>query len=301
MEEKMNGRYKSDRNFQILTHVILGIFSFLCLFPFVLMVISSFTSEMSITINGYSVFPKEWSLEAYQYILREGKQICRAYLTTAGVTLVGTLLGLYMTMTIAYLLSRRDLPGRRFLNFFVVFTMLYNGGLVPTYIMYTNYFHIKNTYFALLIPTLMMNAFYIMITRSYISSSIPEELVEASRIDGAGEVGIFARVVVPLSKPIVVTLVLFIGIAYWNDWLNGMYYLTDAKYFSIQNILNKMLNNVNFLATNSSVAQQAGNVSVPSITIRMAIAMVGILPIIVVYPFLQKYFVKGITLGAVKG
>lgn len=131
-----------------------------------------------------------------------------------------------------------------------------------------------------------MNAFYIMITRSYISSSIPEELVEASRIDGASEVGIFARVVVPLSKPIVVTLVLFIGIAYWNDWLNGMYYLTDAKYFSIQNILNKMLNNVNFLATNSSVAQQAGNVSIPSITIRMAIAMVGILPIIVVYPFL---------------
>lgn len=297
----MNGRYKSDRNFQILTHVILGIFSFLCLFPFVLMVISSFTSETSITINGYSIFPKEWSLEAYLYILREGKQICRAYLTTAGVTLVGTLLGLYMTMTIAYLLSRRDLPGRRFLNFFVIFTMLYNGGLVPTYIMYTNYFHIKNTYFALLIPTLMMNAFYIMITRSYISSSIPEELVEASRIDGASEVGIFAKVVVPLSKPIVVTLVLFIGIAYWNDWLNGMYYLTEAKYFSIQNILNKMLNNVNFLATNSSVAQQAGNVSVPSITIRMAIAMVGILPIIIVYPFLQKYFVKGITLGAVKG
>lgn len=297
----MNSRYKSDRNFQILTHVILGIFSFLCLFPFVLMIISSFTSETSITIYGYSVFPKEWSLEAYRYIIREGKQICRAYLTTAGVTLAGTVIGLYMTMTIAYLLSRRDLPGRRFLNFFVVFTMLYNGGLVPTYIMYTNYFHIKNTYFALLIPTLMMNAFYIMITRSYISSSIPEELIEASRIDGASEIGTFARVVVPLSKPIVVTLVLFIGIAYWNDWLNGMYYLTEAKYFSIQNILNKMLNNVNFLAANSAVAQQAGNVSVPSITIRMAIAMVGILPIIVVYPFLQKYFVKGITLGAVKG
>lgn len=280
---------------------MLGIFSFLCLFPFVLMLISSLTSETSITKYGYSIFPREWSLEAYQYIIREGEQICRAYLTTLLVTLIGTALGLYMTMTIAYLLSRKDLPGRRFLNFFVIFTMLYNGGLVPSYIMYTNYFHIKNTYFALLVPNLLLNAFYIMITRSYISSSIPEELIEAGRIDGASEIGNFVRVVIPLSKPIIVTLVLFIGIAYWNDWLNGMYYLTEAKYFSIQNILNKMLNNVNFLATNSSIAQQAGNVSVPSITIRMAIAMVGILPIIIVYPFLQKYFVKGITLGAVKG
>lgn len=191
--------------------------------------------------------------------------------------------------------------GRKFLNIFVIVTMLYNGGLVHTYIMYTNYFHIKNTYMALLIPSLMLNAFYIMITRSYIQSNIPEELVEACRIDGASETKIFWKMVLPLSKPIFVTLVLFIGIGYWNDWLNGMYYLTEPKYFSIQNLLNKMLNNVNFLATNSTVASQAGNVSIPSITIRMAIAMVGILPIIIIYPFLQKYFVKGITLGAVKG
>lgn len=297
----MNVKYKSDRKFQIFSHVVLGFFSFLCLFPFILMLISSLTSENSITLYGYSIFPHEWSLDAYRYIAREGRQIFRAYLTTIGVTVAGTLIGVYMTMTIAYLLSRRDLPGRRFMNFFVIFTMLYNGGLVPTYIMYTNYFHIKNTYFALLVPSLLMSAFYIMITRSYISSSVPEELIEAGRIDGAGEISTFVNIVVPLSKPILATLVLFIGIAYWNDWLNGMYYLTEAKYFSIQNILNKMLSNVNFLASNSTVAQQAGNVSIPSITIRMAIAMVGILPIIIIYPFLQKYFVKGITLGAVKG
>lgn len=297
----MNVEYKSDRVFQMISKIVMGIFSFLCLFPFVLMAISSLTSESSITKYGYSIFPREWSLDAYAYIAREWRLIGRAYATTLGVTLVGTAIGVFMTMTLAYLLSRRDLPGRRFLNVFVIITMLYNGGLVPTYIMYTKYFHIKNTYFALLIPSLMLNAFYTMITRSYIQSNIPEELVEACRIDGASETSIFWRMVFPLSKPIFVTLVLFIGIGYWNDWLNGMYYLTEAKYFSIQNVLNKMLNNVNFLATNSTIASQAGNISMPSITIRMAIAMVGILPIIIVYPFLQKYFVKGITLGAVKG
>ena len=297
----MNVTYKSDRIFQTICHIVLVIFSFVCLFPFVLMLISSFSSEASITKYGYSIFPRAWSLEAYAYIAREWRQIGQAYITTIVVTLVGTLFGVFMTMTLAYLLSRRDLPGRKFLNIFVFFTMLFNGGLVPTYLMYVNYFHIKNTYMALLIPSLMLNAFYIMITRSYIQSNIPEELVEACRIDGASETKIFWKMVLPLSKPIFVTLVLFIGIGYWNDWLNGMYYLTEPKYFSIQNLLNKMLNNVNFLATNSTVASQAGNVSIPSITIRMAIAMVGILPIIIIYPFLQKYFVKGITLGAVKG
>lgn len=259
----MNVTYKSDHIFQTIANIILGIFSFLCLFPFVLMLISSFTSEASITKFGYSIFPKEWSLEAYAYIAREWRQIGQAYATTLGVTIVGTIIGVFMTMTLAYLLSRSDLPGRKFLNIYVVITMLYNGGLVPTYIMYTNYFHIKNTYFALLIPSLMLNAFYIMITRSYIQSNIPEELVEACRIDGASETKIFWKMVLPLSKPIFVTLVLFIGIGYWNDWLNGMYYLTEPKYFSIQNLLNKMLNNVNFLATNSTVASQGRKCQYP--------------------------------------
>ena len=142
----MNVTYKSDRIFQTICHIVLVIFSFVCLFPFVLMLISSFSSEASITKYGYSIFPRAWSLEAYAYIAREWRQIGQAYITTIVVTLVGTLFGVFMTMTLAYLLSRRDLPGRKFLNIFVIVTMLYNGGLVPTYIMYTNYFHIKNTY-----------------------------------------------------------------------------------------------------------------------------------------------------------
>ena len=292
---------KKAKRFQFWINVVLILITLSIVLPFVLVFISSLTDENTLIRNGYSFFPEKFSFYAYSYIIRQGEKILRAYGITIFVTIVGTAANLAMSALLAYPLSIKKLPYRRAITFFVFFTMLFNGGLVPTYLMYVNYFHIKNTYMALLIPSLMLNAFYIMITRSYIQSNIPEELVEACRIDGASETKIFWKMVLPLSKPIFVTLVLFIGIGYWNDWLNGMYYLTEPKYFSIQNLLNKMLNNVNFLATNSTVASQAGNVSIPSITIRMAIAMVGILPIIIIYPFLQKYFVKGITLGAVKG
>ena len=292
---------KKAKRFQFWINVVLILITLSIVLPFVLVFISSLTDENTLIRNGYSFFPEKFSFYAYSYIIRQGEKILRAYGITVFVTIVGTAANIAMSALLAYPLSVKKLPYRRAITFFVFFTMLFNGGLVPTYLMYVNYFHIKNTYMALLIPSLMLNAFYIMITRSYIQSNIPEELVEACRIDGASETKIFWKMVLPLSKPIFVTLVLFIGIGYWNDWLNGMYYLTEPKYFSIQNLLNKMLNNVNFLATNSTVASQAGNVSIPSITIRMAIAMVGILPIIIIYPFLQKYFVKGITLGAVKG
>lgn len=299
----MNTMYKEEKRFQVLAHIILGIFAFLCLFPFLLMFMSSISDEGTIIRTGYSIFPKKFSLSAYKYIIREWAQIVRAYGITVTVTLAGTLVGLTLTLMLGYVLSRKKLPGRKFLNFYVFFTMLFHGGLVPTYLLYTNYLHIKNTIFALMVPSLLVSGFYTMITRSFINSNIPEELIEASRIDGAGEFKAFRTIVVPLSKPIVVTLVIFIGLGYWNDWLNGMYYLTNTKLFSIQNILNRILSNVNFLASNSNVAAQAGASAqlIPSITVRMAIAIVGIIPVMVIYPFLQKYFIKGITLGAVKG
>lgn len=295
--------YKSDKTFQMIAHIVLAVFSLLCIFPFILMLISSFTDESSIIKTGYTIFPKAFSLSAYQYIIREWEQIFRAYGITVFVTVIGTVFGVAMTTMLGYILSRKDLPGRKIINFFVLFTMLYNGGLVPTYLLYTNTFHIKNTIFALIIPSLMTNAFYILITRTYISGNIPESMLEASRIDGAGEFRIFIVIVVPLSKAIIATITIFIGLGYWNDWLNGMYYLTDAKLFSIQTLLNKMLNNVNFLARNSAIAAQAGSavLKLPSITIRMAIAIVGILPIMIIYPFMQKYFVRGITLSVIKG
>lgn len=182
--------------------------------------------------------------------------------------------------------------------------MLFNGGLVPSYIMWTQTFHIKNTLAALLFPSLMMNAFYVIMMRTYFTTNIPDAVIEAARIDGAGELRILSQVVMPMSIPIIATLALLAGLAYWNDWLNGLYYISDDRLFSIQVLLNRMLLDVQFLMSNSDAAkslQQNEEFVLPSTGIRMAVAVMGALPILVVYPFFQKYFVKGIVIGAVKG
>ena len=205
-----------------------------------------------------------------------------------------------ITTLLAYPLSRPELPHRNVFSFIVFFTMLFNGGLVPTYIMYTQVFHIKNTIWALIVPALLMNAFYVIMMRSFFTANIPDSLIEAARIDGAGELRILAQIVLPLSKPMMATLALMIGLGYWNDWLNGLYYLTDTRYFSIQNILNRMIADVQFLASASSVTSGI-SANLPSVGIRMAIAVIGVLPILIIYPFFQKAFVKGIVIGGVKG
>lgn len=188
------------------------------------------------------------------------------------------------------------------LNFLVIFTMLFNGGLVPTYMIYTRVFHVKNTIWGLLLPNLLMSAFMIMLVRNYYEHSIPEELYESARIDGAGEFYIFFKIVQPLSKPILATVGLMTGIAYWNDWQNGLYYLTkdqSAHLYTIQNILNEINTNIAFLASTNVGGFNAADL--PTTTARMAIAVIGILPILILYPFFQKYFAKGLVMGAVKG
>ena len=190
------------------------------------------------------------------------------------------------------------------LTFYVFFTMLFNGGLVPTYLNYTNTFGIKNTFWALLIPGLLTNGFHILLMKSYFVTGIPYEIEEAAIIDGANEFQILGRVVIPLAKPIIATIGLFAGIGYWNDWQNGYIYLTkNTELYSIQNLLNRMIQNIQYLTQNSSSIRNAnvGLAAIPSVSVRMAMAVVGILPIIIVYPFVQGSFVKGITLGGVKG
>lgn len=285
---------------QVLLHLIFILLVLACIVPFVLLVMSSFTSESSLMQNGYSLFPKEFSLEAYSYLIQKGGTILRGYGITFLVTFVGTIISVTITTLLAYPLSRPELPHRNVFSFIVFFTMLFNGGLVPTYIMYTQVFHIKNTIWALIVPALLMNAFYVIMMRSFFTANIPDSLIEAARIDGAGELRILLQVVLPLSKPMMATLALMIGLGYWNDWLNGLYYLTDTRYFSIQNILNRMIADVQFLASASSVTASVG-ASLPSVGIRMAIAVIGVLPILVIYPFFQKSFVKGIVIGGVKG
>ena len=295
---------KSERNFQIFGNIVMVILVLLTLIPIALLVISSFTDNDTLIRDGYSFTPAKWSLYAYEYIFKSSGTVMRAYGISIILTAIGTAAGLAMTTLLAYALSKKFLPGRGILTFLVVFTMLFNGGLVPTYINYSMTFHIKNTFWALLVPSLLMNAFNVMLMKSYFTSSIPDEIMEAGYIDGANEFQAFGKIALPLAKPIIATVGLFIGIGYWNDWMNGYIYLTKrTDLYSIQNLLNRMIQNIQFLQQNASTISNAntGLATIPSVSIRMAMAVVGVLPIVIIYPFIQNNFVKGITLGGVKG
>lgn len=286
------------RGISRLSHVVMVVLSLAAILPFVLLVIASFTDNAVAVSEGFSFWPSKWSTDAYEYIVNERATLLRAYGITILVTLIGTSVGLMISSMLAYTLSNDELPGRKVLTFFVVLTMLFNGGLVPTYLIYTNVFHIKDTLLALIVPSLLMNGFNVVLIRNYFATGVPKSLYEAARIDGAGEIYIFARIALPLSKPILATVGLLMGIAYWNDWQNGLYYLNDTKLYSIQNILNRINENISFIASNSTSGVKIADL--PTNTIRMAIAVVGILPIVCIYPLFQEYFVKGIAVGAVK-
>ncbi len=296
---------KSSRQFQIGINAVLILVTLMVVLPFLLVFISSITDENVLIRNGYSFFPEKISFYAYQYIIRQGDKILRAYGVTILATFLGTVLNVAMSALMAYPLSVRTLPYRRGITFFIFFTMLFNGGLVPTYLMYVNYFHIKNTLWALVIPNLLLSANNVLMIRSYYMTSIPDALFEAAKIDGAGHLKIFLSLVLPLGKPILVTMGLFSGLAYWNDWTNGLYYLsgnTGQKLYSIQNLLNQMITDIQYLASGKVAGNIGAEVAkLPATSIRMAIAFIAMLPLFIIYPFLQKYFAEGITLGAVKG
>ena len=291
---------KSSRQFQIGINAVLILVTLMVVLPFLLVFVSSITDENVLIRNGYSFFPEKISFYAYQYIIRQGDKILRAYGVTILATFLGTILNVAMSALMAYPLSVRTLPYRRGITFFIFFTMLFNGGLVPTYLMYVNYFHIKNTLWALVIPNLLLSANNVLMIRSYYMTSIPDALFEAAKIDGAGHLRIFLSLVLPLGKPILVTMGLFSGLAYWNDWTNGLYYVDNEKLYSIQLLLMKIMNNIQALKANSAL-MGTGSVELPGTSVRMAMAFVGILPILLVYPFVQKYLVEGVVIGAVKG
>jgi len=290
-----------DRGFSVLTHAVLALFSLACIIPIILLIISSFTSESTIITNGYSLFPEKFSLDAYRYLFERSSTILHAFSITIVVTIVGTTFMLLMTALTAYPLSNKKLVFRKGLNFYVVLTLLFNGGMIPTYLVYTQMLHLRNTVFALIIPGLLMNGFNVMIMKSYFTTSIPGEVLESAKVDGAGEFRIFARIVMPMSLPILATVGLFGGLAYWNDWYNGLLYLTKPTLFSLQNVLNRIILNIQYLSTTPINNGQIGLAVMPTQTVRMAIAVVAIVPVLIIYPFIQKYFVKGISLGAVKG
>ena len=293
---------KSDILMSRISTIILIILSIACVLPVILLVMSSITAESALLKNGYSFFPKEFGFDAYIYLWYSRAKILKAYGMTLASTAVGTSLSVLTTILLAYPLSRRDMPGRNAVALYVFFTMLFNGGLIPTYLMWTQTMHIKDTFFALIFPGLFLSGFPVIMMRTYFTSNVPDGIIEAARIDGASETQTLFGIVLPISKPIVATIGLMTALAYWNDWMNGLYYLTKrTDLYTIQNLLNRLITSADFLSNNQANSMIAANIQVPSVGIRMAIAVIAIIPILIMYPFFQKGFIKGIVVGGVKG
>ena len=289
-----------SKSFNRVATIILTFLVIVTLLPIVLLVIASFTKEQVLVQNGYTFFSKALSLDAYYYMVKQGAVIVRSYGVSFLVTILGTVMSVAVTTTLAYPMARKSFRYKNVLSFFVFFTMLFNGGIVPSYIMWSRFFHIKNTIWALVIPNYMVTAFNVILVKNFYQNNVPDALVEAAQIDGASELKTFYSIMFPLSRPVVATISLFTGLCYWNDWTNGLYYVDNEKLFSIQLLLMKIMNNIQALKANTAL-MGTGTVELPGTSVRMAMAFVGILPILIVYPFVQKYLVEGVVIGAVKG
>ena len=293
---------RGERFFRVFAVIALTLLTIAAFLPFILIVVASLTDESSLIRHGYGFWPKEWSIYAYTYMAQQANIIARAYGVSVGVTAIGTTVNLLITSMLAYPMANEKFRWRNQLAFLVFFTMLFSGGIVPQFMLYTRSFRINNTYLALIVPNYLMSAFNVLLVRNYYKNNIPSALIEAARIDGASELRIYYRIVLPLSVPVMVTIGLFSGLAYWNDWINAFYYVDRPQLFGIQNLLIRMMNNIQFLTSSANVDVTSGVVmQLPSNGIRMSMAVIGILPIVLVYPFLQRHLVRGVIVGAVKG
>ncbi|WP_227013675.1 carbohydrate ABC transporter permease [Paenibacillus psychroresistens] len=280
------------------------IYSCICLMPVLLVVAVSFSDEKLIALHGYKLIPEKLSFAAYQYLWFDIHNIMTAYGISIIVTLAGTLVGLLMTAMFAYPLSRQDFDFRGFFSFFIFFTLIFNGGLVPWYLVYVNVLHIKDTIFALIIPGLLMNAFFVIIMRTFFQTTIHPSIIESASMDGASEARIFVQIVLPLSLPVLATIGLFYSLGYWNGWYNSLIFINNDKIINLQYMMYKVLMNLQFLLTNVQANSGSSTTEIskiPNETVRMAMCIIGTGPMVFAYPFFQKYFVKGLTIGAVKG
>ncbi|MDB4868181.1 MAG: sugar transporter permease [Cohnella sp.] len=285
----------------IVFNLIAGIFSLLCVFPFLFVVIISFTDEKTLATDGYRIIPAKWSLAAYDYVFQTGDTLLRSYGVTILVTVIGTILSLVIIALYAYALSRKSFIYRRFFSMFAIFTMLFSGGMIPTYIVVAQLLGLKNSIWALILP-LAVNAFYIMILRTFYSTSVPDAIIESGKIDGAGEFKIFIRLVMPLSLPGLATIGLFSTLGYWNDWFNALLYIDDPNKVPLQSMLMRIESTMQFIQQNSANSSISTSVlqSMPQDTARMAMVVLATVPIVFAYPFFQRYFVQGLTVGSVK-
>ncbi|MBQ9413484.1 MAG: carbohydrate ABC transporter permease [Oscillospiraceae bacterium] len=292
----------SEKVYQVLITVILSICAALAILPFLLLLSSSLTDESTLIRDGYAFIPKKFSLYAYEYLFSaSAARIFKSYGITILVTVVGTGISLLIGPMLAWVLSRRDYKRAKVLTFLVFFTTLFNGGIVPSYIMWSQLWHVKDTIWGLIFPTLIMNGFYVILYKNNFASNIHPSLVEAAKIDGAGELRIYFKIVLPLSLPILATVGLMVALGYWNDWTNGLYYISNTNLYSLQQFLKSIIDNISALSSMANTASAGAAVAkMPGTSIRMCMAVIGVIPIMAVYPFFQKVFVAGISLGGVK-
>lgn len=284
---------------QTFIHGLFMIIAAAMVLPMLLVVIASFSDETSVIRNGYSFIPEAFSMVGYQTVFTYPKQLLKAYGVTIFVTVAGTLAGMLMTAMIAYTISRKDYKYRRITTLYVFFTMLFSGGLVPFYILITKYLHMKDTIWVLIVPYLL-NPFYIMIMKGFLEK-IPAELIESAKMDGSGELRIFFSIVMPLAVPALATVGLFISFHYWNDWWLGLLFINKENLVPLQLLLYRTMNSIEFFAANAQYISGTVDLSkFPGLTARMALAVLGAGPMLVVFPFFQKYFVKGLTVGSLK-
>lgn len=286
-----------DRTIKISFYVLLTVFAIFCLFPFVSVISSSLSTESSILKYGYSLWPREFSLDAYKLIFKDAT-IYRAYGVTIFVTVVGTALAMLVTCALAYPLSLRHLKYRNRINFYVYFTMLFHGGLVANYLLISKYLDMKDTIWVLIIPALV-SPWNMFLMRNFFKS-IDESLAESAKIDGANDIYILFRIILPISMPAIATVGLFYALAFWNKWFEAMLYISKEDLWPLQYLIMRIMSNTQFASELSSKVSLP-NYVVPTLTTRLATTVVTIGPIIFLYPFLQKYFVKGLMVGAVKG
>ncbi len=288
----------SSKVFYFFCYLIVTLSALICLIPFILLVSGSFTSEQWIRFHGFSLWPGEFSVESYKLIFKTPERIVRAYGVTIFITVVGTFLGLLLTTLTAYVIGRKDFKYRNRFSFYFYFTTLFNGGMVSTYIYYIQYLHLKDSILALILPG-MFNVFYLLIMRTFITT-VPFSLIESAKLDGAGEWYTFFHIVLPLLKPGLATIGLFLALGYWNNWYNAMLYINEEELYPLQYLLYSIQQEAQALAR---IAAQSGITvtDLPSDSLKLAMAVVATGPILILYPFVQKYFISGITIGSVKG
>ena len=282
-----------------LVFILLALLTFL---PVLFVFIISISSEASIAQNGYSFFPTEFSLESYEYLWQSKDYIGRAFINSIGITLSGTMLGLVLTSTLGYVLSRPNYYMKGLYTWMLIIPMLFSGGLVASYMVNTQIYHLKNTYWAMILPG-ACSTFYVIVMRTFFQTTVPDSIIESGKIDGASQLRIFTQLVLPISLPVIATIGLFLTFNYWNMWYGAMLYI-DSNHrdlYPLQYVLISIEKNISFMARNEDYFTEEALMNLPSETMRMAIVMVVVIPIACSYPFFQRYFVGGLTIGAVKG